>query len=75
MVEIFNILLFCILELKKKSFDSDLFRFSAKSAASALSPHYRQEVFHTSRSIQNQQEGYISILKENFKVLSNTFTC
>ena len=49
--------------------------FSAKSAASLLSPHYRQEEFHTPRSSQNQQDGYIGVLKKNFKVLSNTFTC
>ena len=36
MVEIFYILLFCILELQKQRYSD----FSANSAASALLPHY-----------------------------------
>ena len=49
--------------------------FSAKSAASALLPHYRQEVFQTPRLIQNRPEGYIGVLKEQFKVeLSSLLT-
>ena len=75
MVEIFFILLFCFLELQISALTQIYSDFSAISAASALSPHYQQEVFQSSRSIQNQQEGYIGVLKEKFKVLSNSFTC